>query len=325
MMKEMGGYLPLELYRGKEYYQFEKDKMLRVNCGRAAIHAALMQFRPQRVILPYFICPTVKLLVKKAGIPFSEYSIGEDFFPKNIRCNEDDCVVLVNYFGLVNRKELALKLARKTRVLLDNTQAFYAEPIFHPNILNVYSCRKFFGVSDGGYLIGEHLQQSDLQPSTSWEDSLFLTKSLELGTNEAYNLKKECEERLGSTYTQMSTLTRAIMDGIDYSYVAKRRRENFETLNRLMLRFNTLQWDLGSSSVPYMYPFMIRREMREKLLLNKIYIPVLWKESMCSRSSYLIERNFSKWIYHLPIDQRYSIEDMKYLADIVERQLECAD
>lgn len=320
-MKEMGGYLPLELCRGKEHYQFEKDKMLRVNCGRAAIHAALIQFRPKRVILPYFICPTVKSLVKEAGIPFSEYSIGEDFFPKDIQCNEDDCVVLVNYFGLVNRKELALKLAGETRVLLDNTQAFYAEPIFHPNILNVYSCRKFFGVSDGGYLIGEHLQQIDLQPSESWRDSLFLTKSLELGTNAAYILKKECEERLGTMYTQMSALTKGIMDGIDYLDVAKRRRENFKTLNGLMGRFNELQWDLEPSSVPYMYPFMIRREIREELLLSKIYIPILWKESACGRNSYIIENNFSRWIYHLPIDQRYTDEDMQYLANVIQEKL----
>ena len=62
-MKEMGGYLPLELCREKEYYQFEQDKMVRVNCGRAAIYAALIQFHPKRVVLPYFICPTVKALV----------------------------------------------------------------------------------------------------------------------------------------------------------------------------------------------------------------------------------------------------------------------
>ena len=320
MMKEMGGYLPLELCRGKEYYQFEKDKMLRVNCGRAAIRVALIQFRPKRVILPYFICPTVKSLVKEAGIPYSEYSIGEDFFPKDIQCNEEDCVILVNYFGLVNRKELALKLAGKTRVLLDNTQAFYAEPIFDPNILNVYSCRKFFGVSDGGYLIGEHLQPIDLQSSESWEDSLFLTKSLELGTNAAYSLKKECEERLGTTYNQMSTLTRAIMDGIDYSYIAKRRRKNFEILNGLLVGVNELQWRLDDN-VPYSYPFMIKKDIRNHLLENKVYVPTIWRENIDIGGTASIESDFSEMIYHLPIDQRYDQNDMSYLANIVLKEL----
>ena len=322
-MKEMGGYLPLELCREKEYYQFEQDKMVRVNCGRAAIYAALIQFHPKKVVLPYFTCPTVKALVKKMNIPYVEYSITEDFSPVKLQFNKDDCIILVNYFGLINREKIALELAGETHIILDNTQAFYAKPIFHPNILNVYSCRKFFGVSDGGYLIGEHIEPIDFQLATSWKDSVFLAKSLELGTNAAYALKKECEERMGTAYTQMSLLTKSIMDGIDYSDIAEKRRANFEVLDGLLGHINELQWKLAPSSVPYMYPFMIRREIREALLSKKIYITILWKETIDSNSGvHFLESNFSKWIYHLPIDQRYDTEDMRYLSNIVQDELE---
>ena len=316
----MGGYLPLELCRGKEYHQFEQDKMVRVNCGRAAIYAALIQFHPKRVVLPYFICPTVKALVKKMNIPYVEYSITEDFSPVKLQFNKDDCIILVNYFGLINREKIALELAGETHIILDNTQAFYAKPIFHPNILNVYSCRKFFGVSDGGYLIGEHIEPIDFQPATSWKDSVFLAKSLELGTNAAYALKKECEERMGTVYTQMSLLTKSIMDGIDYSDIAEKRRANFEVLNRLLGNTNALEWGLENNT-PYSYPFMIKKNIRNYLLENKVYVPIIWKENIDMKKSTTVESDFSKWIYHLPIDQRYDQNDMKYLSKIILKRV----
>lgn len=320
-MKEMGGYLPLEFCQRKEYYQFGQEQMLGVNCGRTAIYAALLQFHPKRVILPYFICPTVKDLVAKMNIPYIEYSITRDFLLQDIQATEDDCVILVNYFGLINRGQVALKLAEKAKVLVDNTQAFYAQPIFHPNILNVYSCRKFFGVSDGGYLIGQQIKIIDLKPATSWKAAAFLSKSLELGTNAAYEMKKKYEAELGTEYTQMSILTKRIMGSIDYTDIAERRRNNFSYLNKLLGQFNELQWELELSSVPYTYPFMIRREIREELLSNKIYIPVLWKENIVENGSDSVEGDFSRWIYHLPIDQRYDAKDMQYLVNVVQDTL----
>ena len=320
-MKEMGGYLPLELCQRKEYYQYGQEQMLRVNCGRAAIYAALLQFRPKRVILPYFICPTVKELVAKMNIPYIEYSITEDFLPQDIQVADDDCIILVSYFGLINREQVALKLAEEAKIIVDNTQAFYAQPIFHPNILNVYSCRKFFGVSDGGYLIGQQIKNIDFKTSTSWEAVAFLGKSLELGTNAAYEMKKNYEAELGTEYTQMSILTRSIMGSIDYTDVAEKRRNNFAYLNKLLGQFNELQWELELSSVPYTYPFMIRREIRDALLSKKIYIPILWKDNIAKNGTNSTESNFSKWIYHLPIAQRYDTADMRYLANVVEDTL----
>lgn len=318
-MKEMGGYLPLELQRREAYYQFPEEQMKRVNCGRAAIYAALCQFQPKRVLIPFFICPTVKTLIKKLNIACAEYSITDEFLPRDLQWDEEDCVVLVNYFGLVDHRKLAMQLAKKVKVVIDNTQAFYAAPVFHANILNVYSCRKFFGVPDGGYLIGEKVNPIQLEQGFSWQNVSFLIKSLECGTNSAYQLKKEYEEKLGNIYTAMSKFTDAMMHTIDYNNVACKRRENFKILHKFLSEKNEINW-MMEDHVPYSYPLMVRHDMRDYLLSNKIYVPMIWKENIEQVPSHSTESDFAKWIYHLPIDQRYNEEDMRYLAALILKE-----
>lgn len=57
MQREFGGYLPLELPHGQELYT--GAGVLRLNCGRNAVVAALRDAGAKKVYLPYYNCNTV--------------------------------------------------------------------------------------------------------------------------------------------------------------------------------------------------------------------------------------------------------------------------
>ena len=74
-----------------------------------------------------------------------------------------------------------------------------------------------------------------------------------------------------------------------------------------------LQIPLGA----FMYPFCIEstqaQKIRQRLLENKIYIPVLWPE-MQGGAQALANR-----ILPLPVDQRYTEKEMRRIVEIVKQ------
>jgi hypothetical protein len=71
----------------------------------------------------------------------------------------------------------------------------------------------------------------------------------------------------------------------------------------------------------FMYPLLIQNgaAVRKKLQKEKIYIPMLWPNVLeeCSLDS--LEYHYAADILPIPVDQRYEIEDMKYLVEVINR------
>ena len=81
--KEYGGYLPLELSGGKEYYEGEHFAAL--NKARSAILLAILQGRFSKIFLPVFMCPSVaEFLQRESSVEIEYYNIDIDFLPINI-------------------------------------------------------------------------------------------------------------------------------------------------------------------------------------------------------------------------------------------------
>ena len=74
---------------------------------------------------------------------------------KNEICNGMCAIVVVNFYGVFFPINDYCWIPTRS-LIIDNTQAFYEPP--RKGAYNVYSCRKFFGVSDGAYLIKEGIQ-----------------------------------------------------------------------------------------------------------------------------------------------------------------------
>ena len=120
----------------------------------------------------------------------------------------------------------------------------------------------------------------------------------------------------------MSKLTENLLRGIDYSAVENQRTENFAYLHECLKEKNRLNLIIPVGA--YMYPFYYENGalVRKALQAQKIYIPTLWPDvfDICNPGS--LEYDYAMNILPLTVDQRYTIEDMKYIAKLLWESLE---
>ena len=112
---------------------------------------------------------------------------------------------------------------------------------------------------------------------------------------------------------KMSKITENIMKGIDYDYIINKRNKNFSYLVERLSTINKL--DIRFSAGAFSYPLYLENgsKIRKKLQEKKIYIPTLWPDvfELCNET--MLEYHYAKNILPIPVDQRYGIEDIKYL------------
>ena len=312
MMKEYGGYLPLELNNSGELFdRYENARVARFNSGRSAVAAAVLSVCPERLFIPYYNCSVVREALEREGVAYRQYYL-DDF-------GENDWLVYVNYFGTAPEKKNAGIAAKYRNVIFDNTQAFYARPILDGNCMNAYSPRKFIGLVDGGYLVWSGSREvSEAYPlDVSWERAGFLFKSAELGTNAAYRDNLESKVCLADGIKRMSVLTRKMLRSVDYDSLARVRDRNYRVLVDRLRRVNQLDLPMEGYA-PFVYPLLVEDPtLRKKVVDRKIYVPQWWKYLLDEVPADSVEARLSKWLLPVPVDHRYSVRDMNDIADII--------
>lgn len=309
-MQPIGGYFSLELPKGEE---FHKDA-IRLNTGRNCLEYILKARGYKKVYLPYYTCGVVLEPFEKLGVPYEFYHIDINLEIKDrFTLKTDEALLYVNYYGLKQR--YVEQLAEKTgeRLIVDNTQAFYAKSI--AGIDTFYTCRKFFGVPDGAYLYTDKKLDEELEQDLSYDRMSFLNKRIDLGAEAAYedfqNLSKSL---VGQPIKLMSNLTQRLMQSIEYEKVAQQRRENYLKLNSVLGRSNTLSLSLEDDAVPMVYPYLAPiKGLREKLIENKIFVARYWPNVLEWVSKFDPEHNLVMHLIPLPTDQRYDEENMDYI------------
>lgn len=225
-------------------------------------------------------------------------------------------LLVVNYFSLISRKILKKYKRKFNNLIIDNTQSFFSKPIM--DCYNVYSCRKFFGVPDGSYLIKKGLKQKELAENKSSKISNFLISSIEFGTNDVYLENLENENRLNNEdIKDMSILTKKLLRNIDYKKVRKKRRKNFLYLHKKLKDYNEISVT-NKRNTFMIYPFLIKDDgLRKYLIQNKIWVSQWWKYCLENENCNEFEKYLSKYLIPLPIDQRYCEQDMEYLCNLI--------
>lgn len=313
-MQPIGGYFSLELPYGEEYH---KDA-IRLNTGRNCLEYILKTRGYKKVYLPFYTCEVVLEPFEKLGIPYEFYHIDLNFEIRDrLTLKANEALLYVNYYGLKQR--YVEQLAEKTgeRLIVDNTQAFYAKPI--DSIDTLYTCRKFFGVPDGAYLYTDKKLDEELDQDLSYDRMTFLDKRIDLGAEAAYNDFQNLSKSLvGQPIKLMSNLTLRLMQSIDYKRIAQQRRENYMQLHEALGSSNTISLSLEEDAVPMIYPYLAPvKGLREKLIENKIFVARYWPNVLGWTTEVDLEQLLAYQMQPLPIDQRYGEEDMKYIVEII--------
>lgn len=317
-MKEYGGYIELERYRGAEYH----ENALALNSGRHCVEYLIRAQKICKLFLPRFMCDSVRALGEKLGVEVELYRTDAQFAPIfDKELADDERLYVVNYYGQLSNDAFA-EFARRCdgKIIVDYAQAFFQKPI--RNVDALYSCRKFFGVSDGAYLYTKVRLNDELEEDVSFERATFLLGRFEKTASEFYSLYVANNELFANEpLKKMSKLTRNLLRGIDYERVERVRTENFAYLRERFADVNKL--DLTIPEGAFMFPLYVENgaEIRKALQQKKIYVPTLWPDvfDVCAEND--LEYDMAKNILPLPIDQRYGIDDMEFVANAVVKLL----
>lgn len=319
---EIGSFIELQFLKGKEFYSQQKD-IARLNTGRAAIWHAFRVTGAKTIWLPYYQCDSVREFLGQKKIKIKYYHIDKNFNPIDLSAKEEDAVLFVNYYGIMSHERMRILSLSYPHAIIDNCQAFYCKPL--SNALNVYSCRKFVGVSDGAYVIGKdaHKYIDEYLQCYSSDTAAFLLKRIEYGCEgKGYEARYINEHRIDTEDAmKMSKLTHVIMDGMDYEFIKCKRRENFQMACELFEDINLIDATrfYDESTVPMVYPLIVEDDGLLSRLQKAKHFQGHWWSYICEEQSVdSFEYWISRYVVPITIDQRYGYEELVYLANIIK-------
>lgn len=316
--KEIGGYFGLELNRGKEYY----PDAIKLNSGRNCLKYIILAQKPSKIFMPYYIDKSMKeQSILKMGTKLEYYHIDRNLeLEREIQVHSGEKILVNNYFSLKNDYIISLAKVYGSKLIVDNTQSFFCRNI--PNIDTLYSLgSKYFGVPNGGYLFTQFKIETEFEQDFSFDKMNHLLGRLDVSAERFYDAFKESKiYRNNQDVKKMSKITQYILASIDYERVRLIRERNFFYLHSFLKTINELSFDDTSIVGPMNYPFLFKHEnLRKTLINNKIYIPTYWQEIIDDNETSAWEKYLSKYLLPLPIDQRYDIDDMNKILEVIRK------
>lgn len=309
-MQEIGGYIELEQYRLPMLH----DRAIALNCGRNCLAYLIKTKAIKKILLPYFLCNSVKNCCTANGVKLRYYHINEHFLPETVVLDEDEWIYIVNYYGLLQQWQLRDLQQKYKRVIIDNAQAYFQPPL--ENVDTLYTCRKFFGVSDGAFLYTDKVLQGELPLDESFARMHFLLGRYERTASEFYQEYIANNQLfVNEPLKQMSKLTNNLLHAIDYTFVKNKRTENCRYLHERLKDFNLLK--VYEVEGAYAYPLCVNNavKIKKRLAQQKIYIPTLWPDVLTDVEQNTLEYKFVQDILPLPCDQRYDEIQMQKICE----------
>lgn len=311
IMKEIGGYLEMDTSSRQVYH----TNALALNSGRHCLEYLFMAKEIKKLYIPDYMCYTAGRICEKYQCEYTYYPIQRNFLPNLCaELKDNEYVYIVNYYGQLSNDILLQLVHSYGNVIVDNVQAFFQTPL--DGIDTIYSCRKYFGVSDGAYLYTTSKIQDELDIDFSYNRMRFVLGRYEKDASSFFHEASYNNAIFDKQpVKRMSKLTENMLKNISYNEVKEKREHNFAFLHRHLKEINELT--LVTPEGPFMYPFYVNDgvRLREKLIEKKIYIPRFWDDVFHIAQPNSAAWQFTENILPLPCDQRYGKDEMDYIIN----------
>lgn len=311
-MTELGGYFSLELREGEHYHR----EALALNSARNCLKYIIKAQMPSKIYLPAYCCDSLIEPLEDEKVEYEFYHIDSRLeLIKLPTLKSGERIVYVNYFAIKFDYVKILYNHYGTALIVDNTQAFFEKPIY--GVDTFYSPRKFFGVSDGGYLYTSVHLEEVLEQDLSRERFAHLLGRHEDNANVFYSEYQRNECSLANqSIKRMSRLTQRILASLCYEKIALTRQRNFWMLHAALINSNKFKEFPICDFVPMVYPYSNNdTSLRERLIDNKIYVAKYWNDAVGRANQY--ESHMIENVIYLPIDQRVDIMELNKIVGVV--------
>ena len=91
-------------------------------------------------------------------------------------------------------------------------------------------------------------------------------------------------------------------------------------LHEALGKDNNIELLLEDDAVPMVYPYLVPDTgLREKLIEKKIFVARYWPNVLECTTPGEIDYMMAFQMQPLPVDQRYGMDDMKYIIKIIQK------
>jgi len=314
-MEEIGCHFKFEKLTGTPYH----NTNLMLSSGRNCLRYILKERKITTLYLPYFLCESLSDVAKLENVNIIYYHVDNELLPLDInmdKLNDNTYLYIVNYYGLLTNKIDDL-IDKYKFVIIDNTQDFFDKNKHCAD--TIYNYRKYFGVPDGACIVSDTLSYNPTySKGVSLDKLIEMVSRDETGEFFHYSSFAEADKYFkNEDLKYMSNYTRNYLNAIDYNTILKNRLRNYKFLVQQISKYNNL--DLKEKKINFMYPLLIDdgESLRSYLKENNIYSIKLWPNVLWNGSNSEEIKRAQNMIL-LPIDQRYSTDDMQYMCDIID-------
>ncbi|SDX28617.1 DegT/DnrJ/EryC1/StrS family aminotransferase [Paenibacillus sp. CF384] len=312
--------------------------------GRGALRGVLRQLQGERALLPAYICQSVIDAFEEENYTVCLYRIKTDLSidleDVRSKLHEDtDILFLMHYFGRLQSENDLVHL----RDLCDASSAKIIEDTTHSILTQshsigdycVASLRKWFALPDGGvaYCVSGRLDEAPEASEYSFTNAraagMFL-KGLYLNGlaegNEMYRgLFMDAENGIDNDnkVEAISHFSNELLNTFHVGKAAATRIQNKAYLaENIHNRFVTPVFDKqDSKECSFFYPLFVenRDVFRRYLNENSIFCPVHWPIDDHRLLEFADTRYISEFLISIPIDQRYSLAEMEYICNVINK------
>lgn len=321
-MKEIGGYFELELNNTEAALSFFGSNAVLLNSGRNAFEYIVQSIPNISTLwMPYFTCSSLKEpLSRLKGIRIEYYNINIQLEIQeldSICLDDNDYLLYTNYFG-VKTDYIQYLQHSFNNLIVDNSQALFNPP----SKFSFYSPRKFLGIPDGGIAYSPFYYDVSVQDRDSYLRCKHLLKRFDYKASEGYDDFKESNKLVGNQgVKKMSNLSFELLNNTNFANVRNIRTRNFNYLHKALKDENQIkELDLIEGAMVYPYLCDNGVELKKKLIQNKIYVATYWPNVLEEMKQESIEYQLTK-IVPIPIDQRYSEEDMFLILNYLNNEI----
>ena len=347
MVKEYGyeydAVLDEELYRRTRdkvtYEKFMGGMCLR--SGRDAIKVIAREFEPTLVLMPALACDSMIL-------PFEMYEHDVKYY----KLNKDYSINLESLFSLITKKDKTILFLymdyfgnpaitdaeleklhimypslvyiedRTHNLLVKNSRTFKAD-------FTVASLRKWIDIPDGGLLWTEReLRNSEYSDNLCFSETRlkaqcmrkkFLTcgdENIKIGYRRIFSTVTDIIDReklpgLMSRYAYEKACT------TDLNKINILRKKNAEMLISELKGFSFIQEKSGVGDVYVAVLIDDRDVIQQKLASMGIFCTIIWPLNEKQRSACDVAKYTEEHILTIYCDQRYNVDDIKYVASCI--------